>query len=204
MMAGSARAADPGRPVQIIAFGDSLTAGFGLQPADTFPIRLQAALRARGRVVEVVNAGVSGDTTAGGLARLDWAVPDGVDAVIVELGANDALQGRDPAQTRANLDAIVGRLKAKGAEILITGMIAPRNLGDKYAEGFNPLFADLAAKYGTLLYPFFLDGVALDSALNQGDGIHPNSKGIAVLVDRILPRVEELIDRVEARRRAGR
>jgi acyl-CoA thioesterase-1 len=197
-------AADPPRPVRIVAFGDSLTAGFGLAASDAFPVRLEAALKARGHAVEVVNAGVSGDTTAGGLARLDWAVPDGTDAVVLELGANDALQGRDPAQARANLDAIVGRLKAKGTEVLITGMRAPRNLGESYAARFDPIFAELAAKYDTLLYAFFLDGVALDPALNLGDGIHPNAKGVEVIVERMLPQAEALVRRVEARRAAGR
>lgn len=193
-------AADPPRAVRIVAFGDSLTAGFGLAAADAFPVRLEAALKARGHAVEVANAGVSGDTTAGGLARVDWAVPDGTDAVVLELGANDALQGRDPAQARANLDAIVSRLKAKGTEVLITGMRAPRNLGEPYAARFDPIFGDLAAKYGTLHYPFFLDGVALDPALNLGDGIHPNAKGVGIIVERILPEVEALVRRVEARR----
>jgi acyl-CoA thioesterase-1 len=200
---GATAAADPPRPVRIVAFGDSLTAGFGLAAADAFPVRLEAALKGRGHAVEVANAGVSGDTTAGGLARVDWAVPDGTEAVVLELGANDALQGRDPAQARANLDAIVGRLKAKGVEVLITGMRAPRNLGEPYAARFDPIFSELAAKYGMLHYPFFLDGVALDPALNLGDGIHPNAKGVGIIVERILPEVEALIRRVEMRRAAA-
>jgi len=197
LVCGPATAADP---VRIVAFGDSLTAGFGLAAPDAFPQRLEAALKQRGHAVEVINAGVSGDTTAGGMARVDWAVPDGTDAVILELGANDALQGRDPAQARANLDAIVGRLTARGVEVLIAGMRAPRNLGEPYALKFDPIFPDLATKYNTLLYPFFLDGIALDSTLNQGDGIHPNAKGVAIIVERIVPVVEQLIARIEAKR----
>ncbi len=193
-------AAEPARPVRIVAFGDSLTAGFGLPASEAFPQRLDVALKQRGHAVEVINAGVSGDTTAGGLTRVDWAVPDGTDAVILELGANDALQGRDPAQTRNNLDAIVGRLTTKGVIILIAGMRAPRNLGEAYAARFDPIFPDLASKHGMLLYPFFLDGIALDSSLNQGDGIHPNSKGVAIIVERMLPAVEQLIARVVAKR----
>lgn len=199
---GPSDAADPARPVRIVAFGDSLTAGFGLTSADAFPVRLEIALKRRGHAVEVLNAGVSGDTTAGGMARVDWAVPDGTDAVILELGANDALQGRDPAQTRANLDAIVGRLTVEGVEVLIAGMQAPRNLGEPFAAKFDPIFPDLAAKHRTLLYPFFLDGVALDLTLNQGDGIHPNAKGVAIIVERIVPVVEQLIARVAAKRSA--
>lgn len=195
--------ADPSRPIRIVAFGDSLTAGFGLPAADAFPVRLEAALKARGHAVEVANAGVSGDTTAGGLARVDWAVPEGTDAVILELGANDALQGRDPAQARANLEAIVSRLKAKSVDVLIAGMRAPRNLGDAYAAKFDPIFGELAAKYGMLHYPFFLDGVALEPSLNLGDGIHPNAKGVAIIVERIVAQAEALVRRVEARRSAA-
>ena len=200
---GTAEAGDPAPKIRIVAFGDSLTAGFGLPAKDAFPVRLEAALKQRGHAVEVVNAGVSGDTTAGGMARVAWAVPDGTDAVILELGANDALQGRDPSQARANLDAIVGRLTAKGVEVLIAGMRAPRNLGELYAAKFDPIFPDRAVKYRTLLYPFFLDGVALDASLNQGDGIHPNTTGVAVIVERIVPAVEQLIARVAAKRAAA-
>lgn len=199
---GAAMAEESERPVRIVAFGDSLTAGFGLPASEAFPQRLSEALKQRGHAVEVINAGVSGDTTAGGLARVDWAVPDGTDAVIVELGANDALQGRDPVQTRTNLDAIVARLTGKGAIVLIAGMRAPRNLGEAYAARFDPIFPDLASKYGALLYPFFLDGVALDQSLNQGDGIHPNAKGVSVIIERMLPAVEQLLAKVAAKRAA--
>jgi acyl-CoA thioesterase I len=187
------------RPVRIIAFGDSLTAGYGLPSNNAFPVRLEAALKARGHNVAVVNAGVSGDTTAGGLSRVDWAIPDDADAVIVELGANDALRGLDPAVARKNLDAIITRIKAKGADVLLTGMRAPRNLGPEYTSAFDRIFPQLAKQHDTLFYPFFLEGVVLDAALNLNDGMHPNAKGIDIIVERILPHVEELVARVKKR-----
>ena len=180
-------------PVKIIAFGDSLTAGFRLAPREAFPVKLQQALRARGHAVEVQNAGVSGDTTAAGLARLDWAVPDDARIVILELGANDALRGIDPATARRNLDAIITRIKAKGAKILLAGMLAPKNWGEDYARRFDAMFPDLAKTHGIALYPFFLDGVALRQDLNLDDGLHPNAKGVDVIVERILPHVERLL-----------
>lgn len=186
------------RTIRLVAFGDSLTAGFGLPQNAAFPVQLEKALKAKGHQVEVINAGVSGDTTAAALDRLDWSVPDQVDAAIVELGANDALRGLDPARARANLDEIVKRFKAKGAEVLIAGMVAPRNWGDAYVKAFDPIFADLAKAHGTLLYPFFLDGVAMRPDLNLGDGLHPTEAGVAEIVKRILPTVEELIAKVRA------
>ncbi len=191
------------RPVRIVVLGDSLSAGFGLQPSEAFPAQIDRLLKARGHRVEVINAGVSGDTTAGGLARLDWAVPDGTDAVIVELGANDALRGQPPATARANLDTIVTRFKARGIEVLIAGMRAPRNLGNEYANDFDRIFPDLAEKHGVALYPFFLTGVALDPALNLADGMHPNAKGIGIIAERIVPAVEDLLARVKAKRGAA-
>lgn len=188
------------RPVTIVALGDSLTAGYQLPPADAFPVKLQAALRAKGLAVTVENAGVSGDTSSGGLDRLDWAVGDGVDAVILELGANDALRGIDPAITRRNLDAIITRLKERNIPILLTGMIAPPNMGSTYGAAFNPIFPDLAAKHGLLFDPFFLEGVAAERDLNLADGMHPNGRGVDVIVRRILPKVEELIAQVRSRR----
>ncbi|WP_245902125.1 arylesterase [Phreatobacter oligotrophus] len=188
------------RPVTIVALGDSLTAGYQLPPADAFPVKLQAALRAKGVAVTVENAGVSGDTSSGGLDRLDWAVGDGVDAVILELGANDALRGIDPAITRRNLDAIITRLKERNIPILLTGMIAPPNMGSTYGAAFNPIFPDLAAKHGLLFDPFFLEGVAAERDLNLADGMHPNGRGVDVIVRRILPKVEELIAQVRSRR----
>lgn len=199
-------AAAQNRTVRIVAFGDSLTAGYRLAPTQAFPVRLEAKLKERGHDVAVANASVSGDTTAAGLARLDWAIPDDADAVIVELGANDALRGLDPALARRNLDAILQRLKAKGVAVLIAGMRAPRNYGPEYADAFDRIFPDLAQQYDAVLYPFFLDGIALDAALNLDDGIHPNARGVDVIVERILPKVEELIARAKNRqaKRAGR
>ena len=196
---GAVAAAGGARPIKLVAFGDSLTAGYGLPNGDGFAPRLEAALKARGHAVEVVNAGVSGDTTEMGLARLDWSVPDDADAVIVELGANDALRGLDPARARANLDAIVGRLRAKKLPVLVAGMYAPRNLGEAYVKAFDPIAAEVAARHGALFYPFFLDGVAGDRTLNQPDGLHPTAAGVDVIVGRILPKVEELLATVPAR-----
>lgn len=187
-------------PVRIVAFGDSLTAGYMLAQSDAFPAQLERRLRERGANVQILNAGVSGDTTAGGLARVDWSIPDGTDAVIVELGANDALRGLDPAKARQNLRRIVERLKARGIDVLIAGMMAPKNLGEAYATEFNAIFPELAKEQGVLFYPFFLQGVAMRSKLNLGDGIHPNTDGVKVIVDGIVPKVEELIARVHARR----
>jgi acyl-CoA thioesterase-1 len=195
---GSMRADAGERMVRIVALGDSLTAGFGISEAAAFPAQLERALRAKGHMVEVANAGVSGDTASDGLARLDWAVATETDAVIVELGANDALRGLDPGATRAALDEIVGRLRAAGKQVLLAGMLAPRNLGHAYTESFDPIYADLAARHDTLLYPFFLEGVALDPSLNQPDGLHPNEKGVTAIVERILPSVEKLIARVRS------
>ncbi len=183
-------------PVKLLAFGDSLVHGYGLDAGATFPEQLESALRARGFDVQVINGGNSGDTTAGGRARLDWALADKPDAVLVELGANDGLRGLDPGQTYDNLDAILTRLLAENLPVLLTGMLAPRNLGAGYAQEFDSMFPRLAKKHGIPLYPFFLDGVALDPSLNQADGIHPNPAGVKVLVERISPRIIDLIARV--------
>jgi len=188
------------RAVNIVAFGDSLTAGYGLSANEAFPVQLQRALEAKGLAVDVVNAGVSGDTTTGGLSRLDWSVPDGTDAVILELGANDALRGVDPAITRNALDAMLRRLKERKIAVLLCGMVAPPNLGTEYGRAFNSIYPDLAAQSGAILYPFFLTGVAADSKLNQRDGLHPTAAGVAVIVDRILPQVEQLIARAKVSR----
>jgi acyl-CoA thioesterase-1 len=185
-------------PVHIVAFGDSLIAGYGLAQQDGFVPRLQAALMAKGIAAEVDNAGVSGDTTSDGLARLDWSVPQGTDAVIVELGANDMLRGFKPEVTRATLDSILQRLTARHIAVLLCGMRAAPNLGADYAAAFEPIYPDLAAKYGALLYPFFLDGVAGNLSLLQADGLHPNAAGVSIIVERILPKVEELIAHVHA------
>jgi len=189
------------RLVNIVAFGDSLTAGYGLPANEAFPAQLQRALKAKGFAVNVVNAGVSGDTAAGGSARLDWSVPDGTDAVILELGANDALRGVDPAITRKALGAMLRRLRERNISVLLCGMVAPPNMGADYGRAFNSIYPDLAAEAGAILYPFFLTGVAADPKLNQGDGLHPTAAGVAVIVDRILPQVEELIARAKGARR---
>jgi len=180
-------------PFRLVAFGDSLTAGYGLAPGEGFTDQLQAALKAKGYDVEVVNAGVSGDTTAAGLARLDWSLGGHADAVIVELGANDMLRGFDPAETRAALDGILKRLKETNVPVLLTGMRAAPNLGAAYGRQFESIYPQLAERYGAMLYPFFLDGVAGRPDLIQADGLHPNRMGVAVIVERILPDVERLI-----------
>jgi acyl-CoA thioesterase-1 len=187
-------------PVKIVALGDSLTAGFGLSQSDAFPVKLERALRSKGLAVEIANAGVSGDTSSGGLARLDWSVPEGTDAVILELGGNDALRGIEPRITRAALDTILRRLKDRRIEVLLCGIRAPPNLGADYTRAFDAIFPELAAAYDALFYPFFLDGVAANLKLNLRDGIHPNSDGVDAIVAGILPHAEQLITRVRARR----
>jgi acyl-CoA thioesterase I len=188
-------------PVKIVAFGDSLTAGFQLPPSDAFPAQLARVLEARGHRIEMINAGVSGDTTAAGRDRLAWAVPADTDAVILEFGANDALRGLSPAAARANLEAMIAALKGQGAEILLAGMLAPRSMGEPYVRDFDAIFPELAAKHGLLLYPFFLEATALKPELSLPDGLHPNAKGVAAMVASILPQAEALIARVEARRK---
>jgi acyl-CoA thioesterase-1 len=188
-----------GAPIHIVALGDSLTAGYGLAEKDGFVPRLQAALAKNGITADIANAGVSGDTASDGLARLDWSVPQGTDAVIVELGANDMLRGAKPGLTRDALDAILQRLTARHIAVLLCGMRAAPNLGTDYAQAFERIYPELAAKYGVLLYPFFLDGVAADLSLTQQDGLHPNPAGVGVIVQRILPKVMELVARVQAR-----
>ncbi len=192
--------ADEARPIRIVAFGDSLTAGYQLKQDQAFPVQLAAALKAKGHAVDVTNAGVSGDTTAAGLARFDWAVPDETEAVILALGANDALRGIDPDVARDNLDQILVKLRERNIDVLIAGMPPPKNWGKDYEDRFGTMYADLAEKHGALLYPFFLDGVALNPALNLPDGLHPTGEGVGVIVEKILPEVEALIRRVEARR----
>jgi acyl-CoA thioesterase-1 len=194
------RAAD--RPVKIVALGDSLTAGYGLPPDAAFPVRLAKALAAKGVAVDIVNAGVSGDTASGGLARVDWSVPDDAEAVIVELGANDMLRGVDPAVTRKALEAIVKRLKDRGLAVLLAGMRAPPNYGADYVREYEAIFPDLAKRYGLLLYPFFLDSIVGDRAYNLPDGLHPTAAGVDRIVERILPKAEELIAQVKAKRGA--
>jgi acyl-CoA thioesterase-1 len=178
----------------VIALGDSLTAGYGLAPEEAFPVRLQQALKARGHDVTVINAGVSGDTTAGGLARLEWTLADVADGlVIVELGANDALRGLPPTATRDNLDRIITRIKARGLKVLLAGMLAPPNMGDDYAAAFNAIYPELAQKHGVAFDPFFLDGVAAKPELNQADGMHPTAAGVAAIAERLAPLVIEAL-----------
>ena len=198
MVAAVIPAAIAETPVKIVALGDSLTAGLGLPEKDGFVPRLQTALVAKGIAAAIVNAGVSGDTAAGGLARLDWSVPDGTNAVILELGANDMLRGFKPQVTRGALDTILQRLKDRHITVLLCGMRAAPNLGADFARSFEAIYPELAAKYGVLLYPFFLDGVAGDRSLNQHDGLHPTAAGVDTIVGAILPKVEELIGRVRS------
>jgi acyl-CoA thioesterase I len=186
------------RPLKIVALGDSLTAGYGLPATDAFPVKLAHALEAKGIKVQIVNAGVSGDTTAGGLARLEWSLPSDTDAVILELGANDAMRGIDPKITRDALAAILTKLKERGVAVLLCGMYAPPNMGADFGRAYHQMYPELARSYDAILYPFFLDGVAGHHELNQADGIHPTSKGVDLIVKEILPKVEELVARVKA------
>jgi acyl-CoA thioesterase I len=180
-------------PITLLALGDSLTAGYGVDGPQSFPVKLEAALKAKGHDVVVINAGVSGDTAAQGAARIDWALTDDVDGVLVELGANDALRGLPPAQAEAALNDIMTKLKAKNLPTLILGMRAPPNLGPDYVASFEGMYVRVAEQHGAALYPFFLDGVAADASLNQADGIHPNAQGVDEIVKRVLPDVEALL-----------
>ncbi len=190
-------------PLQVVAFGDSLSAGYGVGPGESFPEQLQKALRDKGYDADVANAGVSGDTTTGGLARVEWSVPQSTDLVIVELGANDALRGVSPDITRKNLDAILQKLKNRGQATILAGMIAPPNMGGDYSRGFDPIYTDLAKKYDVPLYPFFLDGVAAKPELNQNDAMHPNAKGIAIIVEKMLPMVSQALDKLKSAKASG-
>jgi acyl-CoA thioesterase I len=200
MLLLSAHAETAKPEITIVAFGDSLTAGYLLQPDESFPAQLQMALQAKGHKVEIINAGVSGDTTAGGLDRLAWTLQPGADAVILELGANDALRGTDPKITRDNLDKMLAMITAKAIPVLIAGMKAPGNWGADYIAAFDPVFPELAAKYNAALYPFILDGVALNPALVLNDGMHPSAAGVAEIVKRIMPEAEALVARARARK----
>jgi len=188
------------RSVKMVVLGDSLSAGLGLPASDAFPQRLQKVLQNKGIEADVTNAGVSGDTSSGGRDRLDWSVPDGTDAVILELGANDALRGLDPKVTRAALSDILTRLKARKIAVLLCGMLAPPNYGSDYASRFDAIYPDLSKSYGVPLYPFFLDGVAGNARLNQADGIHPTAEGVDLIVKNILPDVEALICAIAGQR----
>ena len=186
--------------MKLVVLGDSLSAGYGLPADAAFPAKLTKALTAKGVAVNVVNAGVSGDTASDGLGRLDWSVPDGTEAVIVELGANDALRGINPEITRAALDKILNKLGERHIAVMLAGMKAPRNMGAEYVRAFDGLYPALASAHPVVFYPFFLEGVATDPRLNQGDGLHPNAAGVDAIVARILPRVEELVARARQAR----
>lgn len=184
--------------VTLVGFGDSLMAAYNLQASEGFPARLEAALRERGHDVTIIDAGVSGDTTSGGLARLDWSIPDGVDGVILELGANDALRGLPPEKTRENLEAMIARLKQRGIAVLLAGMLAPPNMGSGYETAFNAIYPELAAKYDVPLYPFFLDGVTGNPDMLLSDGMHPNTSGINTMVEKFVPVAEEFLAEIKA------
>ena len=197
------RGADPS-PIRILALGDSLTAGYGLADlGDSFPAQLEIALRAKGHNVAIIPGGVSGDTTSGGRTRLEWSLADKPDAVIVELGANDALRAVDPEITEDNLDAIVRRIRLDGTPVLLAGMLAPPNLGRDYGDRFNAIYPKIAKATGALLYPFFLDGVAASADLNQNDRMHPNPQGVKIIVEKIMPAAEKLIAQAAAHRRVS-
>lgn len=184
------------KPLRLLALGDSLTSGFGLEPNEAFPVKLEAALKNRYPDLKIINGGVAGDTAADGLARLDWVLANDVDGIIVELGANDALRGLDVSQTEGALDGIMAKAEDRKLPVLILGMKAPPNMGPEYVAKFDSLYLRLAEKYQTLLYPFYLDGVAANPDLNQADGIHPNGPGVDVIVSKVMPSVEELIGKV--------
>ena len=188
------------KPVKMVVLGDSLSAGLGLSAPAAFPARLQKALQSKGIAVDMINAGVSGDTSSGGRDRLDWSVPEGTQAVILELGANDALRGVDPKVTRSALTDILTRLKARGISVLLCGMLAPPNYGADYSARFNAIYPDLAGQFSVPLYPFFLEGVATEARLNQPDGLHPTAEGIDVIVKNILPTVEAFLGAITGQR----
>jgi acyl-CoA thioesterase-1 len=188
------------KPLKVVVLGDSLSAGLGLAGADAFPAKLQKALKTNGINVDMINAGVSGDTSSGGRDRLGWSVPEGTDAVIVELGANDALRGIDPAVTRAALSDILNRLKARKIAVLLCGMLAPPNYGSDYSARFNAIYPDLAKAFAVPLYPFFLQGVAADAKLNQADGMHPTAEGVDAIVKNILPTVQSFLGAISGQR----
>jgi acyl-CoA thioesterase-1 len=198
--AAQAAAADTAKSIKLVVLGDSLSAGLGLSGPAAFPARLQKALKDKGIAVDMINAGVSGDTTSGGLGRLDWSVPEGTQGVILELGANDALRGTDPKVPRAALTEILKRLQARKIAVLLCGMLAPPNYGADYAAQFNSIYPDLAREFGVPLYPFFLEGVAGDGKLNQGDGMHPTAEGVDIVVKNILPSVEAFVGSIAGQR----
>ena len=188
------------KPIKMVVLGDSLSAGLGLSASAAFPERLEKSLKTKGIVVDMINAGVSGDTGSGGRDRLDWSVPEGTEAVILELGANDALRGIDPAVTRAALTDILARLKARRIAVMLCGMVAPPNYGSDYSARFNAIYPELAKSFGVPLYPFFLEGVAADARLNQADRLHPTAEGVEVIVKNIMPAVEAFLGTISGQR----
>jgi acyl-CoA thioesterase-1 len=200
MAAGTALAQTPAKPVKMVVLGDSLSAGLGLPASAAFPARLQRALKDKGIEVDMINAGVSGDTASGGRDRLDWSVPEGTEAVILELGANDALRGVDPKVTRSALTDILTRLKARGIAVLLCGMYAPPNYGSDYSARFNAIYPELAKSFGVPLYPFFLEGVATEAKLNQADGMHPTAEGVDTIVRNILPAMQAFLGAISGQR----
>jgi acyl-CoA thioesterase-1 len=194
---GAFAPAHAAEPIRILAFGDSITAGYGLTEQDTLPARLAEALNKMGRPVTMINGGVSGDTTADGVTRLDWALADKPQIMVLALGANDMLRGLDPKTTRANLDAIIQKAKDAGVEVVLAGMLSPPNLGAEYKAAFDAIYPDLAKAHNLLFMPFLLQDVVQDSDLNQADGIHPNGNGVAIIVRNLLPYVTQAIDKVE-------
>ncbi len=196
LFAGSSSAKAQEKAINLVGFGDSLMAGYQLAPSESYTAQLEAALKAKGHNVTITNAGVSGDTTSGGLSRIDWSVPDGTVGVILELGANDALRGIAPEQSEKNLDAMLTRLKERGIPVLLAGILAPPNMGGDYAEKFNPIYKRLAEKHAVPLYPFFLDGVTTVAGMQLEDGMHPNARGVAVMVERSLPMVESFLGEI--------
>jgi acyl-CoA thioesterase-1 len=204
MTAGTASAQTPAegtpKPIKMVVLGDSLSAGLGLAAAAAFPARLQKSLQAKGIAVDMINAGVSGDTSSGGRDRLDWSIPEGTEAVILELGANDALRGTDPKITRGALTDILARLQARKIAVLLCGMVAPPNYGSDYSARFNAIYPDLSKQFGVPLYPFFLEGVATEARLNQADGLHPTAEGVDTIVKNILPSVEAFLGAISGQR----
>jgi acyl-CoA thioesterase-1 len=204
LMAGTVFAQSPAggntKPIKMVMLGDSLSAGLGLSAPAAFPERLQKALKDKGITVDMINAGVSGDTSSGGRDRLGWSVPDGTEAVIIELGANDALRGIDPKVTRAALSDILTQLKARKIAVLLCGMLAPPNYGSDYSAAFNAIYPDLAKSFGVPLYPFFLEGVVGDAGLNQADGLHPTAEGVDVIVKNMLPTVQAFLGAIPGQR----
>jgi acyl-CoA thioesterase-1 len=202
--AGTASAQAPAtmatKPIKMVVLGDSLSAGLGLSASSAFPAKLKKTLKNKGIEVDMSNAGVSGDTASGGRDRLDWSVPEGTDAVILELGANDALRGTDPKVTRSALSDILTRLKARRIAVLLCGMVAPPNYGSDYSARFNAIYPELAKSFAVPLYPFFLEGVAADAKLNQADGLHPTAEGVDVIVRNILPSVEAFLGTISGQR----